>query len=282
MENKIKESINANILVHTAMADVYNSSEPHFRPESINRVENVIKNIVKSNSIEKALDLGCGTGFMINILKKYSREIVGVDVTQAMMDKVDLSGNCKINLINHDTGTVSLQHNYYNIATAYSFIDHLYELEPTFRNAFLSLKTDGLFYCDLIPNHDFWKAIKNLDVTANYDNIINREINAVYFKDKEITTDFNLEEGTFTTAEFQKQVKGGLSDIELELLLYKVGFKKVDFFYHWFVGQGNLINDVTSLKEHNIKNAEVMHEYLEKALPLTKHLFKYIGFIAYK
>ena len=33
-----KEAIDANITVHSAMADKYNTVEPHFKPESIARV----------------------------------------------------------------------------------------------------------------------------------------------------------------------------------------------------------------------------------------------------
>ncbi|MDA9968346.1 methyltransferase domain-containing protein, partial [Salibacteraceae bacterium] len=113
-----KEAIQANIDVHSAMADDYNTIEPHFRKESIDRVKEIISELVKEHSIEKVLDLGCGTGFMINILKHHATEIKGVDVTQAMLDKVDTSGDCDIELVNSDTGSVELPDNYYDIATA--------------------------------------------------------------------------------------------------------------------------------------------------------------------
>ena len=146
MENKIKEAIKANIAVHSAMADDYNRIEPHFRPESVKRVKDIIHKLSLDRSIENALDLGCGTGFMINILKEYSSNIVGVDVTQAMLDKVDLTGNTSIELINSDTGSVLLKKEFFDIATAYTFLDHLYDLKPTLLNTFNSLKKGGIFY----------------------------------------------------------------------------------------------------------------------------------------
>lgn len=282
MKNKIEEAISANIAVHSAMANDYNTIEPHFRPESIKRVEDIVKNLVATHPIEKALDLGCGTGFMINILKKYTKEIIGVDVTQAMMDKVDKSGNSKIELINSDTGTVALPKDYFDIATAYTFLDHLYEMKPTIQNAFNALKSGGIFYADLSPNFYFWKAIKELDKDKTYDPIIQREVNAVWKKDEEIEQQFGVKKEIFTMAEYQKHTKGGLVEEELHQILTDAGFTKIEFIYHWFIGQAQLINDESVDKEKRFEQAEVMHIYLTKSLPASRNLFKYIGFIASK
>lgn len=282
MKNKIQEAIEANILVHSAMANDYNTIEPHFRPESIKRVNDIVKNIASLNPIHKALDLGCGTGFMINILKNYSEEIIGVDVTQAMMDKVDKSGSAKIELINSDTGTVNLPKEYFDIATAYTFLDHLYDMKPTIQNAFNSLKVGGNFYADLSPNYYFWEAIKELDKNKTYDPIIQREVNAVWKKDEEIEQQFGVKKEIFTAAEYQKHIKGGLVEEELKAILSEIGFTKIEFIYHWYIGQAQLINDESILVQDRFQHAEVMHNYLTKSLPVSRSLFKYIGFIATK
>ncbi len=282
-ELSYNDAIKANITVHSAMADDYNLIEPHFRPESIARVEGIIKNIAEKNKISNALDLGCGTGFMINILKKYASNITGIDVTQPMLDKVDLSGNAKIELINGDTGATILRENYYDIATAYTFLDHLYDMMPTFNNCFKSLKSGGIFYADLSPNAFFWDEIKKMSVDGKeYDSIITREILAVTKKDEEIEKQFGVHKEIFIKAEFQKHVEGGLREENVKEQLLKVGFKEVKFIYHWFIGQAQLINDESIDKVERFKHAEVMHNYLLKSMPLSRHLFKYVGFIAVK
>ena len=48
---------------------------------------------------ENILDVGCGTGFIINLSKDLFDELHGVDATQAMLDKVDLSSG---NIILHN------------------------------------------------------------------------------------------------------------------------------------------------------------------------------------
>jgi ubiquinone/menaquinone biosynthesis C-methylase UbiE len=282
MENSIKDAISANIAVHSAMANDYNAIEPHFRPESIKRVDEIIQKIHSENKFSKVLDLGCGTGFMINIVKKYASEIVGVDVTQAMMDKVDKSGNISIELINSDTGTVVLPQNHFDLATAYTFLDHLYDMQPTFSNAYNALRDGGVFYADLSPNYYFWNDVKKVDATKQYDPILQREINAVLSKDAEIEEQFGIDKNIFQSAEYQKHIKGGLVEEELRDLLMSAGFKKIDFIYHWFIGQAQLINDDKIDKNKRFEQADIMHHYLTKALPVSRNLFKYIGFIALK
>jgi ubiquinone/menaquinone biosynthesis C-methylase UbiE len=282
MSNKIKEAIEANIAVHSAMANDYNKIEPHFRPESIQRVDNIIGGIANEIKINKVLDLGCGTGFMINIVKKYAKEILGVDVTQAMLDKVDKSGDAVITLINSDTGSVDLPQDNFDLATAYTFLDHLYDMEPTFNNTFKALKPGGKFYADLSPNFYFWDSVKKVDTSKQYDPILQREINAVLSKDEEIEAQFGIDKNVFRNAEHQKHIKGGLIEEELQSLLLKVGFSKVEFIYHWFIGQAQLINDESTDKQTRFEYAEVMHNYLTKSLPISRNLFKYIGFIATK
>lgn len=280
--SKINDAIKANIKVHSVMADQYNKIEPHFRPESIERVTKIINGINKEITLDKVLDLGCGTGFMINILKNIASEITGVDVTQAMLDKVDLTGNAKITLINSDTGTVQLNKNYYDLATAYTFLDHLYDMKPTFQNTFEALKDGGGFYADLSPNYYFWNDIQKLDSTKVYHKVVQRELNAVLHKDDEIQKQFGIDSEIFKNAEHQKHIKGGLVEEEIEDLLRQVGFREVKFIYHWFVGQASIINDENIDKEIRFQNANIIHEALENALPISRNLFKYIGFIAIK
>ncbi len=53
-------------------------------------------------------------------------------------------------------------------------------------------------------------------------------------------------------------------------------------FYHWYIGQAALINDEKFSKEERFKHADVMDTILQRILHLSKHLFKYVGFIATK
>jgi ubiquinone/menaquinone biosynthesis C-methylase UbiE len=281
-EAKYQEVIEANIALHSKMSGQYNSCEPHFRPENIRKVESILSEIINSVDGKRVLDLGCGTGFVINIAKKYASEITGVDVTQAMLDKVDKSGPAQITLIKADTGSVQLPEAAFDVVTSYSFLHHLYDIGPTLKTAFKSLKKGGKFYADLEPNYFFWEKINELDRKGSYDNIVKREIEAVTYKDEDIEKNFGVEKDIFNNAEFGKNIRGGFKDSELEKALTDTGFSEVKIFFHWFLGQGALINDARHSQEERFKFADVMDDTLQRIMPLSKNLYKYLGFIATK
>ena len=274
--------VEANIAVHTKISAHYNTCEPHFRPENVGKVEEILKAIFDQTNAKKMLDLGCGTGFLINIAKKYLTEIDGVDVTQAMMDKVDKSGNAKITLHNHDTGSFPVKENYYDVVTGYSFLHHLYDITPTLSTAFKGLKSGGKFYADLDPNYYYWESVNHLKRDGNYDPIVKREIEMVTYKDEDIEKTFGVSKDTFNHAEYSKNIVGGFKEEELYEKLTKVGFKKITFFYYWYLGQASLINDESRDVKARFEFAEVMNQTLQKSLPISRNLFKYIGFIATK
>ena len=280
MDTNYQKVIDANIALHSKMSDDYSSCEPHFRPENVSAVEAKLKPVFEQTQAKSMLDLGCGTGFMINIAKKYVQEIHGVDVTQAMLDKVDRTG-ARIELFNHDTGSFPLKQKY-DVVTAYSFLHHLYDIQPTIQTAYKALREGGIFYADLDPNYYFWAGVNLLDRTGTYDPIVKREIEMVTYKDEDIEKNFGVAKEIFNSAEYGKNIKGGFREEDLELALSQAGFEKVNFFYHWFIGQGQLINDESMNRDERFKYAEVMDSYLQKSLPLSKNLFKYIGFTAEK
>ncbi len=276
-----QDVIDANIEVHTKMSAEYNN-EPHFRPESVARVEKILSGLVQKVQASRLLDLGCGTGFMIDIAKKYVSEVHGVDVTVAMMEQVDTSGDCKVVLHEHDTGSFDVQKEYFDIATGYSFLHHLRNIEPTLKTAYAGLKTGGVLYCDLDPNYHFWNNIHALERGSKYDAIVNREIEMVVYKDEDVQKTFGVSKGVFDSAEYGKNIAGGLQEEVLGEQLRSMGFSNVEFFYHWFIGQAQLINNKDYGVEERFKYADVMNDMLQRVMPMSRNLFKYIGVIATK
>jgi ubiquinone/menaquinone biosynthesis C-methylase UbiE len=277
---RYQEVIDANQKVHTALAGVYKSSEPHFRPENVAHVESRLKGIFLRTGAQRLLDLGCGTGFIIDIAKKYVAEIDGVDVTEAMIRQVDKSGAATIRLHLSDTGAFPVEPGTYDVVTAYSFLHHLFDIGPTLETAARALRPGGQFYADLEPNYDFWSAIKRLDIATTYDPVVERERASVLEKDTEIQDKFNIDRDLFNQAEFSKNIAGGFSEEYLAACLHAAGFSEVSFFYYWFLGQAALVNDSRLPREERLMAANLCAETLLKGLPLTRHLFKYVGFVA--
>ena len=87
-------TIEANQLVHgyLARSGEYDKS-PHFYPENKEFVKQLIQEFLSKSKIlseelfSNCLDLGCGTGFMFDIISEFPvAKYVGIDITQDMLD----------------------------------------------------------------------------------------------------------------------------------------------------------------------------------------------------
>lgn len=280
MNSTYEAVVRANQQLHSALANDYNSSEPHFRTENVAHVEKRLRAIFAATNAERMLDLGCGTGFLINIAKNYVKVIDGVDVTPAMTDQVDRSGPAQIRVHLGDTGSFAVKEGTYDVVTAYSFLHHLYEIGPTLRTAARALRPGGKFYADLDPNYYFWQAIKTLDSRRRYDPIVTREITSVTQKDEEIQERFHVAKEVFNNAEYNKNITGGFREETLTESLKSAGFADVEISYYWYLGQASVVNNPAADAASRLEMASLFAATLEKGLPLTRSLFKYIGFVA--
>lgn len=277
-----KKVIEANIALHTTMAGEYDTCEPHFRPENRHYVGGIVSRMVAETSAKRMLDLGCGTGFMISLAKDKVAEIDGVDVTPAMLARVDTSGPADIRLHESDAGTFPVDRGTYDMVTAYSFLHHLYDPAHVFQTAYDALRIGGLFYADLEPNGYFWDQINALPRDGDFDVIVTREIEAVTHKDEDIQATFGVDPDVFNTAEYSKSITGGFREEQLISDLTTIGFTHVEIMYRWYIGQGVFINEDTYERDERFLHAGVMNDILQRALPVSRSLFKYIGFIATK
>lgn len=278
--------VKANVKVFESLASEYNETEPHFRPENRARVSSVLKQVLAdagcADGTGKMLDIGCGTGFMIDLGRHFCREIHGVDISQAMLNRVDTTGPCRITLSNAETGGMDVRLNYFDVVTAYSFLHHLRDIVPTLERTFAALRKGGRLYADLEPNGYFLDAVAALDRSENYDAVVKREIEQVGDKDVEIAGRLNVPTGTFQSAEFGKSLKGGFYEEEILDLLATVGFREARIGYNWFLGQGSLINDVEVEAGGRQVIAAATDRVLQRALPVSRVLYKYLAIHAVK
>lgn len=275
--------IKANVDLHTQLASVYNKDEPHWRPENIAAVRNRMEKLTSQTGKSKMLDVGCGTGFMVEVIRPLQPEfILGVDVTPAMIEQVDKSDLKEVKLHIGDAADIPADSDSFDFATAYSFIDHLYDMKSVFTEVNRCLKKGGIFYAGLIPNEYFWESINQLQSSETGCPAIDREIRHVAKKDEEMKETYGVDETVFNQAEYQKNIAGGLSEESLRKILLDNGFSEVEFFYDWFLGQGQINNDASLPMDERQKTMMTIDGYLKDNLPMTKHLFKYLSFFAKK
>jgi len=268
--------IRANVEVHSRMVEVY-QKEPHFRPENQAKVRNILSGVRRRATGGRLLDLGCGTGFIIDLARDLFDEIHGLDVTPAMLARIDTSrGN--ITLHNTNAEQLPFDDHVFDAVTGYSFLHHLEDFRPVLREVFRVLKVGGLAYFDLDPNRLFWKALMDLEAggVTGLSVIVEREIHAILHLDEQIEAEYGIPREVFQRAEPMKAFQGGLDPVEFRTVALDCGFSECDVRFEWFLGQGAVMHG------QSFEAAQTVESYLRSALPLTGHLFKYLQIMVRK
>ena len=268
----------ANVKVHSILANAgeYQKS-PHFRPENIKKVDKIITNIIEQNAIPRgarAIDFGCGTGFIIDLIHKHFSEVHGVDITEDMMKFVDTSpGN--IFLHKSMAETTSFEDNSFEFASAYSFMDHLQDYKKFLAEAYRVLKPEGIFYSDLNPNKEFIKAMdkaENSCIPSNSD-FIDREIKGALHNGQYYNDQYGIDPNLLDQAEPIKSSNKGFVDQEVYKTALEIGFKECTVEYEWFLGQGNVMHNISH------ESANLIDAHLKSIKPISSPLYKYLRFI---
>lgn len=277
MRHSTKDVIEANIALHTHLVEKYKETEPHYYPENICHVDGNIQRLRADCPGEALLDVGCGTGFIIDIAKHHFSSIQGIDVTPAMLEKVDCrSSTCNISVQLGQIEALPFPDATFDAVSAYAVLHHLSELPQAFKEIARVLKPGGIFYSDLDPNFYFWDAFTRLPENEIQSDFVRREFNAVLHKDAELESSLGVDPNILKVAETMKHEQGGFKAEELHQFIQVAGFTSIRTPYFWFLGEAN------ALHGDNPSDADAIRSHLLKMLPLSRHLFKYIGIWARK
>jgi len=270
-----RKVLQANITYHSALAKTYDVKQPHYRPENVARVERILADMAAKTGGGSLIDLGCGTGFIINIAKKYFRSVVGADITPVMLKFVDTSDG-QIELCLAETENMPFRDNEFDVCTAYGFLHHLHDLRPTLSEAYRCLRPGGIFFVDQDPNYYYWWLMDSLKGRGDLTEMVQREVRSVVYVSEDIAEETGLSLEDISLAEFQKINKGGFDPDRIVSLMEELGFCSVSYRYEWFLGQGKVHFQQSTADVQAIEN------FLREGLPATRHLFKYLSFFAEK
>jgi ubiquinone/menaquinone biosynthesis C-methylase UbiE len=265
--------VEANIAYHTATAATYNAVQPHYRAENREQVRRRLAGYAESVGNARLVDLGCGTGFVIDLAVPCFGEIVGVDLTPAMTDLVDRSSG-RVSIVHARTDDTGLPEGCADVVTANSFLHHLFDIGPTLREAYRILRPGGVFFSEEDPNHEFWEAIERVGEDATEP--VRRETWAVVELAGSIEADTGVPAEVVRAAEYQKMVRKGIRPADLKALLEEAGFRSVRVEPYWFLGQAGVLHGESA------EAAASIEAYLHSVLPLSGHLFKYLRVEAFK
>jgi ubiquinone/menaquinone biosynthesis C-methylase UbiE len=273
-----EDVVRDNIDVHTRLAATYQRDEPHYRPENRAKVKANLLRVTSETGTRRLLDIGCGAGFVIDLLRDTFDEIHGLDATRAMLDRVDTSSG---NVTLHEglAEELPFEDGTFDLVTAYSVLHHLADHRPVLAEAARVLRPGGVFYVDLEPNRAFWRAISDVEDAysarlGELDDIVAREIGAVLHIEDDLRDRYEIPPDTFRSAEYIKSHLGGFEPSEFEADALAAGFRSCDTTHEWFLGQAALIHSPSPA------DAGTVDDHLRRALPVSAPLFKYLRFEA--
>ncbi len=277
------QALEANIYVHSFLANAgeYNKS-PHFRPENQQKVRGILERILEmapEQQNARLVDFGCGTGFIIHLVADLVAEVHGVDITADMMKQVDLSSGT-VQLHESTAENTPFEDESFDVATSYSFMDHLFDYRDFLKEAHRVLKQGGVFYSDLNPNRDFLDAIVAADRLQGgplpLSPFVTREIQGALHNGQLYEEQYGLDSEKLEMAEPGKSIAQGFDASEVLAAARDTGFSKCRVEFEWFLGQAKVMH------EQSLEDAATIEAYLNEMLPASSHLFKYLRFIFVK
>ena len=269
-------TIEANIEVHSKMADTYDVNEPHFRPENRAKVREVLQHLSKRAGGGRLLDVGCGTGFIISLARDLFSRIDGIDVTKAMLERVDTSSG-NVTLHEGFAENMPFADATFDMASSYAFMHHVHDHRAVLHEVRRVLRPGGLFYIDLEPNKLFWQQMVALEKAGGtYSDIVTREIASVLHTDEAVESGFGIPSQTFLDAEPIKSVLGGFDPYGFQADALAAGFSQCEITLDWYLGQGAILHGQS---ESDMRTVDA---YLRRVLPITANLYKYIRFVCVK
>lgn len=278
MTNKTKLIEKANVEYHTKMALSYDKDQPYFHPNNVKRVKLILKNLAKTHGDSTFLDIGCGTGFLLRYASKYFKKVIGIDITPAMLRKVPKLPNMK--LIGASSEHIPLEDESVDVCASYSFLHHLYDMDPTLSEIFRVLKKGGIYYNDQDPNYYFRDfLLKNQIRFMNKDfsnKSVHFECKSLFETERKLHNKYGISPKISALAEYKNLVEGGIKEEDMRKALHLAGFKDVKIFYRWFLNQSEIEN------KDGLKNTQFIEKYLHSMLPISRHFFKTLMFYAKK
>ena len=263
----------ANIKFHSATAAGYDTNQPHFRRENVRRVEAVIEELARGRPLGRLLDLGCGTGFILKIAERHFRNIVGIDITTAMIDQI--RGLRRSDILLSDAFALPFKRNSFDVCTSYSFLHHLSDYGPVLKEAYRCLKPGGAYYNDQDPNFYAFEELRKLKREGKLSPELRGEIASVEKSDLPAGGK-RVSEKTAALAEYHRKMTNGIKEEDMRRAIERAGFSKVEIRYHWYLAEGGILHGVSPAA------AATVDRHLRALLPISRPLFKYFGFVAIK
>jgi ubiquinone/menaquinone biosynthesis C-methylase UbiE len=261
----------ANIEFHKRLAPQY-EQQPFFQTANRQRVRALLCELAKSTPAKRLLDVGCGTGLILDLAHDLFEELDGIDITPEMLGKVTPRPNVKTQIASAEA--TPFPGGTFDMVTAYGVLHHIEELGRLFREVRRTLKPGGVFYADESPSQHYFDALVALNPRSPMADTVRRERERVVSDPAEYQRLYEIPAEIVQRAMVQNFSRHALRQENLERLLRSAGFGTVEIRFRRFLGEDECRRD------GGVEMIETIRRYLLSILPLSRPLFKYFVLVA--
>jgi ubiquinone/menaquinone biosynthesis C-methylase UbiE len=144
----------ANRAFYDIAADVYESIDGRRTHDVIIWLCNTLKELSEMTSGEVLLDLGCGSGVVMNSGKVHFKKVYGIDISPEMLK---IAKGASDRVICAESSSIPLKDNSVDVVVCFAVMHHILDHRPLLKEIFRVLKKGGLLYTD----HDLDKAFND-------------------------------------------------------------------------------------------------------------------------
>lgn len=216
----------ANIIYHDFKAGDYEtdlSTNFIFEENCQYRIAEILEWAKVETEGKYSLDIGCGTGNILKFTTRLFPAAFGIDLSLSMLKRSQLYG---AHLVQGTGVQTPFPDCLFDLVTGFSLVHHIYEPSVLFREIFRVLKKGGVLYTDWDFNRNFfWKPLYQL-----WTHRMNAPKALISLLRRKLIPDRMVK--TFELAEYHV-FKNWLDPESIRRSLDKLGFEKVEIFYHW-------------------------------------------------
>jgi len=261
----------ANIEFHRLLAEKY-TDQPFFQPENQERVRELLRVFSREAGNERLLDVGCGTGFILDLAHDLFQQMEGLDLTPEMLARVTPRGNLTLRL--GQAEDLPFPQSSFDVVTCYSVLHHIEDLQTVFSEIRRVLKPGGVFYADESPSPYYREMLVQHPARIDESPYLKEEFQSVIGDSKEYERLYGISDEITRHAMVQNYIKHELTEGLLRKMLAHAGFHRVRIEYRRFLSQTALES------KFGRRYVESVEHYLKEMLPLSRAFFKYFVLVA--
>jgi ubiquinone/menaquinone biosynthesis C-methylase UbiE len=216
----------ANISYHESVAHCYDETNTLEHPRYIQSYKDIFENVLfnySQNNEQSILDVGCGTGFLLQFLEDSGRKkVFASDITPKML-QIASSKYPLPNYFRGDTYSLPFKENTFDYVLCNSLLHHLYDWESALVELVRVLKRGGTLFVGCEPNSYVYKLFNPL-----------RKIVYKFSRDKRKKTAIDaggIKDIDEEIAEFHRFYGNGIDAKLLCSILYRLGATKIETIY---------------------------------------------------